>query len=300
MTDQTQGASEAGADTGAGNEGVPSAAEIMAFDPFAPPAEKTTETPQPTPAPVTPKPTDAPAAQSGKTAPAAPVVPDPNAPPVPPVTPPASNSTADLERLIREQTATIQAALPKPADVPIAEPPPKYNLALPPQVLGLLRSEDQGEFQQGMHAVINGIANKLWSDVSAHLNSTIQELTSQKLPQIMEAQRTATTTREQVATDFFGTHAHLNIPALKPLIQNVGLQVAQARMARGASVEWSPELRDEIAEAVHTALPQLRPADQQQQQQQPAPGKKPPFAAGGGTRPAAGNDATSEFVDMLK
>lgn len=313
MTDQTQGADNAGGDNG-GGDGLPSAAEILAFDPFGPAGEVDG---QPSSAePKTPAiPADASGGQSGKTPVAAaqaepkpqvgadgkPLVAapvDPNAKPTTPATPPAP-SAAELANLIRAQTESITAALqtkPAAAEAEPGEAPPKYNLALPPQVVNLLRSEDVGEFQQGMHAVINGISNKIWTDVSAHVDGIVQKLVSERIPAIMEERTTSATTRARVAQDFYTAHENLNNPALKPLIQNVGLQVVQRRQAAGLPIDWSPEVRDEIAETVYTQLPQLRPAAAAAA---PAAKSRVPFVAGGGARPTLVPDASSEFAEML-
>lgn len=301
MTDSTQGASGTN-DTGAGGgEGLPSASDILAFDPFGPADEATGQVGSA--ATPTPPPADDKGGQSGKTPPAAnqpePVVPDlakppavdPNATPAPPATPPAP-----AQPTIQELTSSIVAALEtkKPTEeTPPAEAPPKYNLALPPQVLGLLRSEDPGEFAQGMHTVINGIANKLHMDMQGQLQQVVAGLL-QRMPEVVAQHHEQVTTKEQVASDFFGTYAHLDLPAVKPLIQQIGMQVAQARAAAGKSVAWSAELRDEIAEAVHAAVPQLRPAAAA-----PAAPTRPkaPYAAGGGARPAP--TEPNEFAEVL-
>ncbi len=302
MTDQTQGANDTGTGAGApADQGstLPSAADILAFDPFGPANEDTGQVGSASTQ--VPNPADDKSGQGGKTPPAAnqpepvvsadpAVVVDPNAKPATPATPAVAQPT------IQELTTSIVAALDaqKPqVEKPAEEAPPKYNLALPPQVLSMLRSEDPGEFANGMHTVINGIANKLHMDMQQQMQQVVAGLL-QRMPEVVAEHHQATTTKEQVATDFFGKYTHLDLPAVKPLIQQIGIQVAQKRAAEGKSIAWSEELRDEIAEAVHVAVPQLRPA-QVQQQQQPKP--KVPYVAGGGARPAP--TEPNEFADVL-
>lgn len=301
MTDQTPGAST----ETAVSESLPSASEIMAFDPFGP-AKEPAETPAGT---IPAKPADAPGDKGPKTPAEVPPLkagekppatvhpaPDPKAAAAPPVTTPAVN----LEQLIRDQTASITAALAPKDTTEKAPAPPKYNLALPPQVLGLLRSEDPGEFATGMHAVINGISNKVWQDVEARLTE-LRDSILKEVPQLLTQQHETITTQEAVATDFYGAHPTLNNPLLKQLIQNVGMQVAALRQAAGKSIEWGPELRDEIAESIYLSLPQLRPAAApavpKVPGQQP---KKPPFIAGQNSRPGSAPDPTDEFRELLQ
>lgn len=311
MTDQTQGAT--GADAGAtGGSELPSAADILAFDPFGP-AENSDSTAGAADA----KPADDKGGEPGKTpAPAVQptlkaneVVPlgadgkplvDPNAAPVTPATTPQAQPTAQLEQLIRDQTAAITTALQRPAEKPAAateEAPAKYNLGLPPEVIGLLRSEDEGEFARGMHTVINGISNRIWSDVNAHLDQVI----AQRVPAMFTEQTNAQSVQQRVATDFYGKYETLRAPELRPLIQSIGVQVANERAQAGKTNEWSPEIRDAIAEKIFTAIPSLRPPAEQQQQQTPPGGTPPkrPFATGTGSRPDTAPDASAEFRELL-
>lgn len=316
MTDGTKGAAS-GTETPAGGDALPSAADIMAFDPFGPandtpagevvpagdtPAPKPAEEPskQGAPAAATPplKAGEQPPVDPAKATPSAA---DPNAPKPAPATPaPAPQpQAADLAELIRQQTETIQAALqtPKGPAEPAAPKPPKYELGIPPQVLNALRSEDPAEFAGGMHAVINGIANRIWDDVNTH----VQEFVRQSVPAMISSAQDSRSTQEQVATDFYGTHPNLQNPVLKPLIQNVGLQVVQQRQSQGKPIAWNAELRDEIAETIYASLPQLRPAAAQAPAApngSAAPAPKPPFASGGGVRPAPAAP-TDEFRELL-
>lgn len=304
MTDQTLDANNASATDDKGS-GLPSAADIMAFDPFGPQGDEALAGAAATTS--TPTPADDSGQQSGKTPPAAaqpepvPAKPaaevDPNAPPATPATP-AAQPQPNLEALtasIVNALETRPAATPTTPETPAEPPAPKYNLGLPPQVLGMLRSEDPQEFANGMHTVINGIANKLHNDMQEQLQQLATGIL-QRVPDLVQQHHTTTTTQEKVASDFYGKYEHLNVPALKPLIQQLGVKVAEARMAKGLSIAWSDELRDELAEAVHTALPQLRPAAAPQPTV--APAAKAPFATGGGSRPAPSSQP-NEFAEVL-
>lgn len=283
--------------------GGPSAADIMAFDPFGPTDEGgpalSPEAPAPTPG-TSGTPADAP--KPGQPTPGAPVPPTPGTPATPatpaPVTPQVDPA---LRSLFEQQTAAIAAAVaPRPAEQPPAGPQaPKYNLALPPQILTALRSEDPTEFAGGMHAVINGIVNKVWNDVNEHLASQFAPQMQQMVQHVVRSQQTT----EKVATDFYGKHKTLDLPLMRPVVQQVGAMIAQRRAAQGKSIEWSGELADEIAEEVYLNFPNLRPAAAPQAPA--APGghqpKKQPAAFGGGARPAIPAGKEDEFgADLIE
>jgi hypothetical protein len=201
--------------------------------------------------------------------------------------------------LFREQTALIRQAVERPVSATPAAPAepekPRFNLAIPPQILAGMRSEDPNEFATSMHSVINGIANHLWGEFNKHLETTVQPSYRNMIQEHISSLRT----QNAVAEDFYGKHANLNAPALKPIVQQAGVAVAQARMAAGKSLEWSEELRDEIAEHIYTSLPQLRPVVVPPAPPVP-PGSKPRFVPGGSARPAAPSGADEQFgADLL-
>lgn len=307
------GAAPAGGEAApAAQSAAPTAAEILAFDPFGPPSE-------PAKPAATPAAGDAGSAKPGTTpadgkggAAAKPVL-DANGKPVAPAASPAPApdpamtpapvQAPNLEQLFREQTDAIRSAVaarPAAPAAPTAEAPaaPKFNLGIPPQLIDGLRSDDPKEFALSMNAVVNGIANHLWNTFNQHLESTVQPSYRNMIQEVLQSQQT----QAQVAQDFYGKHANLNNPTLRPLIQQAGVEVAQARMAAGKSVAWSEELRDEIAEKIYSVLPALRPAAAgAQPPASPAPGApKPRFAAGGGAPPAAPSGGDAFGADLLQ
>jgi len=202
---------------------------------------------------------------------------------------------SQLAQAIREATAS--SAPPAAA----AAPAPKYNLAIPPQVLQAMRSEDQNEFGGAMHAVINGVANMLHRD-------TVTMLSEQVMPAIQQAVQmhiSSLQQQHQVASDFYGKYQQLGHPQLRGIVQQASLAVAQKRVHSGRPLEWGEEMRDEIAEAVFSVIPALRgPAAPGAPTTQPAARQngRQPFATGTTARPA-GTGAKSpadELADFVK
>lgn len=282
-------------DTGTGG---PSAAEILAFDPFGPPSSDSGEKPGDEGAAKTPPAEAKPdaGAKPGDTASKAP--PADGKPATPEVPPQAPN----LEQLFQQQTDVIRQAMEKaaPAAAPVkAEPKaPRFNLAIPPQIIDGMRSEDPKEFATAMHSVINGIANHLWDQFNAHLEQEVQP----RYKSMIEEHYNGLQTQATVAQDFYGKHANLKDPMFQPLLQQAGMLVAQERMAAGKSVTWSEELRDEIAEKIYAKFPALRPTAESKGKKEEGDQKpKPRFNAGGGARPAVPSGQSEDFgADLLR
>lgn len=281
----------------------PSPSEVLAFDPFGPATnpEGGSATPGQSGEPGTPaegegggQPGAQPQVPGSSTAPAA--APTPGQQPPVPATPQAQPSPQPtMQELV---SAIRQAAQPQqtPAGQQPAPEAPRYNLQLPPQILTALRSEDPTEFATGMHSVVNGITNKVWTDVQQFLAESFMPQISQAIQANIERYQS----QQQVAQQFYGKHAALAAANLRPLVQQAGLQVIQARNAAGKSLEWGDEVMDEIAEQVYKTVPQLRPAAAPPAPAAPKGGKQP-FSTGQGTRPAEAGQKTAadelaEFV----
>lgn len=268
----------------------PTAEEVLAFDPFAPPA-----TPTPAPESGTPGGTGTPAEVPAAPKPGEPLA-TPGQQPATPATP-AQVSPQDLQRILQEQTAVIREAVAPKKDPAVTPTEPKYNLAIPPQILTGLRSEDQTEFAQSFHAVVNGVANKVWGDVQEAISAQVMPMIGQVVQSHIQAYRQ----QAEVAQDFYGSYPHLAIPALRPIIQAAGVAAAQRRAAEGKPLAWDESLRNDIAEEVYKSVPQLR----QQAAPVPTPAKpngRKPFVAGGGTRPAGTGEKTpaDEMAELVK
>lgn len=311
MSNTTEGA---GAGTGAaeGTSGTadtgPSAAEILAFDPFSPPARPaaesgtegtgTPEKPKAAAPEGTPKPGETGTPKPAETTPPAPK-PGETAPPGTPVAP-AAAPVVPLEKTIAEQAETIRALIQRPAAAdtkPAADtpPPPKFNLGIPPKLMDALSSEDGNERSTAMHAVVNGVANAVWNGVQEHLVKEILPGIQQMMGAYISSQDNA----KRIATDFYGKYPMLDNENLKPLVTNVGVQLATERQAQNKSTEYSEEFRDAIAERIFTLIPALRTQAAAAAPGAPAapPAKKQPFSTGGGSPPAP--SGKSEFQELL-
>jgi hypothetical protein len=295
-TDAGAASSGAGTETAVGNTSAePSISEILAFDPFGPPAggdkagkadDKTTQK-------------AAADVKAGKADQGTGEL-EPGKPPVSaaPAAPAKDTQPSALERTVQEQAELIRQLAQrgeqpgKTQDEPgkTKETAPKFNLGIPPQILDAIRSDDPKESAAGLHAVINGVANAVWNEAQKLIETTVQQVT-EKFPQVIEQHTSLKDMQRKVHDEAFA-----------PLVQNVGMLVAQDFARTGKAITWGPEMRDAIAERLFQMFPQMKtqPQPQQQQQQQTDEQKpKPRFNAGGGS-PPGGVAKADEFSELLK
>lgn len=300
MAEPTSGNSSVGSGPGSGNGAAPAGDDIAAifnFDPFARPPGEEGETPPPD---GTPAPSDAPApadkkgaAAPGKESPASAPKPGaaPAAKPAAPAPATPKQEAPDFQKLFREQTEAIKslvtpAAAPKAPDATPA--PPKFNVGIPPQLLEGLNSEDMQERAVATHALVNGIANLVWNEVTTHLKTELGTLAS-GIPQMMEAHAAQRQTQQAIFQDFYSSHQNLAGPQFQPLVLSAAQAVFQDYLGAGRQVSWDAEMRDAIAEKIYSAIPQLRPVAGAAPPKpgQPAAPAQRRFMPGGSSRPAA-------------
>lgn len=273
-------------------------AAIMRFDPFAPPKagpqEATPQEESKTSDATPPAEKVKGAAAPGKDA--TPAAPKPEPPAAPAPATPAAPAT-DFQKLFREQTDAIKALVTPPAEkAPDKPAAPKFNVGIPPQILDAMSSEDPQERATATHALVNGVANLIWNEVSAHLKAELGTL-MQGIPQVIEAHSQARATQQQVFQDFYGAHQNLNKPEFQPLVLSAAQAVFQDWQQAGKAVAWNAELRDAIAEKIYAAIPALRPAAAAKPNGATPPPAKPRFVTGANATPSSG--AAGPESDML-
>lgn len=276
----------------------PSFQEILQFDPFsapetggeAPPAGDGTPPAEGGTPPPAPSGEENPGGQQSADGTPAP---QPGAV-APPGEPPKPTSQADIEAAIRQIPDAIRAGLERVQPQPISQPAatePKFKLGVPDALVNALRSEDPKEFSAGVGAMINGVANHVWNAFQDHLEKNI----GPAIPRMIENYVQTVQRQQSVATDFYGQYPQLNIPELMPVVQAVGATIAQEYARAGRQLDWSPQLRDAIAERIFQRLPMLRG--------QPAAAQPPArraFSTGNGARPPApGNTPQDDMVQVL-
>ena len=266
----------------------PSFEEILQFDPFNGEAEG--EIAEPSKDPVVES-TAAPPGDSGEEtggagAKAQSSQQPPTAPaPAPPLPPTPALTQADLTAAM---SRLADAVRPQPQQQPQA-PQLRFNMGIPDELTSALRSEDPGQFKAGVGALVNSLANHIWSN----FQQDVQQNLVPAIRQMLESHTSAVSQQESVGRDFYGTYPSLNRPELAPLIQTVGAQLAREAVSMGRSLDWSPQLRDEIASRVFAIVGGI----QQPAAPQPSPAPRRPFSTGNGTRPT---QATATPADDMQ
>lgn len=231
---------------------------IFRFDPFS---SETAPAPSPTP-----EPTPAPQATPATPAPSA---------ATPAAAAPQGQPTGNLQdpAIIGKLDEIARAVKPQPQPGQQVDPVeqvnlPNYGVEVPAPLMALIGSENPAERQQGVQHLVRGVAEMTHRNVVVAMRRELQAV----LPQIIHQQVTMITETKRIHEDFYGTHKHLNNPALYGVVMQVGAQTARELGINN----WSPELRDKIAERVTALLGGVLPQPQ-------AP--RPPAFTPSGARP---------------
>lgn len=241
-------------------------------------------------------------------APAAPAVPAPAATQAPPTpeTPPAQGAQpqaqpgqlplADLQASIERLASTVaQGQQPaQPAVDPIEQVDiPSYALPIPDQLITHLQSQNPAEFRQGVQALVQGTLQHAHKAIVVAMRREIGRF----LPEAIGMQVRQHTEQQRVFNDFYGKYPQLSNPAIRPLVTQIGQQVAAEMRAAGHNVAWNEQLRDAIGARVMQMLTGLMPQAPAAPAQAPA---APAFIpTGASPAPSPQNDFARQFADII-
>lgn len=239
--------------------------EILAFDPFKPKGEDSTEdvqvegeseekaTPKKeakkSPTKPAPKPAAAPTTppvqgkeQEGMPAPAAPPAPDPRMAELE-----AMNAMLrqTVESLTKAQTQPQQAqpqAAPAPDQV---EMPAAYNrIAIPDQLFAMMESEDPTVRRQAMVHLVQGTAQIIHREALLAARAEMQNIARETAGKVVDGVKTG----DQIMNDYYGTYPqHAN---LKPLVA----QASEEVMRETGLTQWSEHLKVAVGNRVNQYL----------------------------------------------
>lgn len=229
--------------------------EVLEYDPFKPPP-KPIEAPEGTPEAAA-KAAKAPKEQPPKAAPAAaPVAVEPSGqPPKEPATPPAvdprDSTIRDLQTQMQMMKSTIEAlnaAQRQPAQVgqPPAEAPepaPAYvsRIAIPPQLMQMIESEDAAVRQQGLTHLVQGTAQIIHTEALKAVRAEMQNVAAEVANRTVQGVKTG----DNIMQDYYGTYPqHSN---LKSLVA----QASQEVMAETGLRDWSEHLKVAVGNRVN-------------------------------------------------
>lgn len=155
---------------------------------------------------------------------------------------------------------------------------PAYDFNIPDEIVQGMASEDPGERKKALAAYTKGVAQAIHKT----MRSEVQE-EFQRVPNMIQSHTQQTQRAQTIFQDFYGQYPELNRPELRSLITNQ----AQAMMQENPNMQWSPQVRDEIARRVRGVLQSFAGGEQTQQQPKPKTSKKPKQPANlSGTSPS--------------
>jgi len=199
---------------------------------------------------------------------------------------------------INETLAASQQPQYQPPQAPAA---PRFNLEIPQQILkAVIHSEDPEERAAGLAALVNGLANTLYNDISSEMRASQQQLYS-ALPQVHQRLNQEQVEQQRAASDFFGRFQNLQpTPAMMQFVAAEAKQLAIEQWRAGnRNLQWNDDFREALGYRIHAGLGMPFPArsapgtqvPQAQSQRQP---KRAQFAAGGDAKGGNGTTAPSQ------
>jgi len=146
-------------------------------------------------------------------------------------------------QLQQSQTAAIAAAQPAQQQAGNQQAP----MQVPQQYMAALASENPVEQQAAMNAIVNGVAQ----EVERRTLSQVDQRMQTQAP-LIQQQVTVAQEQANIKNDMYGTYPELSnmmeqVAAVATQLQNQGLTTGQ----------WSPDLRDQIAERLAPLVPGL-------------------------------------------
>lgn len=182
-------------------------------------------------------------------------------------------------QVLRNQTPKEEAKAPKGPDLP------SYEFQIPDELANGIYSDDVAERKAALASLVSGIGQSVHATLRAEVEQRLQGL-QQSLPQQVEQFTTATSERDKIRADFYGTFKELDRPEIYPLVKHYTAEVMKA----GRHKNWTPQLRDEIGQKVKEFLGQFAPQKTAKAPAQTRPGTRPP---------AAPADPTDQFAELL-
>jgi len=207
-----------------------------------------------------------------------------------------------LRELARINETLAAAQQPQYTPPQAAPQGPRFNLEIPQQILkAVIHSEDPEERAAGLAALVNGLANTLYNDISAEVRANQQQM-YQALPQVHQRLNQEQVEQQRAASDFFGRFTNLQpTPQMMQFVAAEAKQLAVEQWRAGnRNLQWNDEFREALGYRIHAGLglqfPQRAPAPGAQAPRAP---KRPQFAAGGDAKGSSANSAPNQEVKEI-
>lgn len=161
--------------------------------------------------------------------------------------------TAQIQALAQAQQTGHQQQVQQPGQVPGPQPsePTPFNLQVPPQFMAGLFGEDDSTRAMALNGLLNGVAET----VARQLRAESQEqaaMLRQEMQGTMQTSISQNAQIQEIQRDMYGTY-----PELAPYKELVRATAQTVGRENPALQDWSPDLRDLIAERVSPMVPGL-------------------------------------------
>jgi hypothetical protein len=213
-----------------------------------------------------------------------------------------------LRELARINETLAASQQPQQQYTPPQVASPRFNLEIPQQILkAVIHSEDPEERAVGLAALVNGLANTLYNDISAEMRASQHQM-YQALPQVHQRLNQEQVEQQRAASDFFGRFTNLQpTPQMMQFVAGEAKALAVEQWRAGnRNLQWNDDFREALGYRIHAGLglpfPQraAQPGTGMPAQRQP---KRAQFAAGGdakgGNGIAAPNQEAKEIWDVF-
>lgn len=168
---------------------------------------------------------------------------------------------------------------------------PEYNMQIPDEIMGAIRSEDPQEAAKGVNALANGLAVTIHKRVLSEFSqkmSTMQQGLPQAIQQVVALERH----NKAVFDDFYGTYKQFNNPQLYPIVLAEAQKLSKETGAKGYSQAFKKVLASRLTKLLQSATaPAQSPAQ--------APAKQPEFNGGSNSRGAMAPAGNAEVADLM-
>lgn len=177
---------------------------------------------------------------------------------------PRDQELADLRRQVaeaRQYQPPQQPAQPQqmgqgtPKELPL----PPYQFTIPAQLLAMLRSEDEGQFREGLNLTLTGIAQSVHKTIRHEVEARERALMKAVNQFVQNSIRTGIAQRE-IAKDFYTQYPMLDRPGIRQTVATVVRDVWNEKRYQNWNSEWRDETARRVAALTGVPLTQPTPA----------------------------------------
>jgi hypothetical protein len=139
------------------------------------------------------------------------------------------------------QQAPAQAA---PEEPQIPMPQHNYQFQIPNELVNALGAEDPATRQVGIQALVQSVGQAIHREVAQMIPQQVNEIVQRQVPRYIEQNSQG----DDILNDYYG-----NFPSHRAVAPLVGQLAADVSREYGVN-QWSPQLRDMVAQRVEATL----------------------------------------------